>query len=353
MPKINTSPIDDLFDSSLPFYQRAEELRYTNGSPAFTDFLEKAYGVTVSKIWVMGWGYSNLNFLLTTNRGKYLVRASQNPKSAEDLEFELKVKLFLSQKGLAVRKPIPTIDGQYYLHSPKGRVLQALVFLEGYSPEIYTLKHVRSSGELLARFHQASLELPKSVSAETFAKRKVLISSIYDLVKRSFTQDYLSVNKEDLDRISWEKHQPLLEQSLIAVGKSISSIDGDPSSSSYFIHNDYTPLNVVFKGQTAVGVIDFERSGFGPRLWDVGKGAAQWIIHADKLDQKALVKRFSSGYADVWGADVSNNRVLTDFIILGVSERLGAAITHYHDYQDKIYWQEQVCYFLSRLLALV
>jgi serine/threonine protein kinase len=49
-------------------------------------------------------------------------------------------------------------------------------------------------------------------------------------------------------------------------------------------HNDLNPANVVFRGQEAVALIDFDLAGPGGRAWDLAIAACFWIPLCDDRD---------------------------------------------------------------------
>lgn len=338
--------IDNLFNSPLPFHERAEELCYLNGTEEFRNLVETTYDIKVSKVWLMGWGYSNLNFLLTTGKGKYLVRVSVNNKKEADLRFEAVIKEQLHSRGIPVRRIISSIKGELFIKSPLGRVMQAFTYLEGSIPKKYSLEHVRGSGKLLSNFHLASQDFFDLLDVDY---RNISLTDELKLVLSTLKSSWISRHTKNL------LPRRVISKRGLVMNK-IESLCSLLESSSFtfntsdFIHNDYTPHNVIFRNNKAYGVIDFELAGFADLRWDISNAVAQWSIHAHNLSPLSILKNFTSGYTN--SLVDTNQQIIKKLSILAILKRVSASFNFYDKYSDKSHWQDQVSYFLSRMELL-
>lgn len=90
-------------------------------------------------------------------------------------------------------------------------------------------------------------------------------------------------------------------------------------------HGDFAPYNVVFDGDRAVGVIDFDTAHPGPRTWDVAYAVyrfAPWTADGpDVAEQARRAAIFLAAYRDVDGVGLA-----------GVAaERLRALVAYMHE----------------------
>ena len=93
-------------------------------------------------------------------------------------------------------------------------------------------------------------------------------------------------------------------------------------------HGDFAPYNVVLRGETAIGMIDFDCAHPGPREWDIAYGLYRWTAfhHPDTdgvfgtIDEQiARARRFCLAY----GMDAIQPIRFSDWMI----ERLDAMVS--------------------------
>jgi len=79
----------------------------------------------------------------------------------------------------------------------------------------------------------------------------------------------------------------------------------DPDGGAVLCHNDVCPENVVFRGGSAVALLDFDLAAPGRRAWDVARAARMWVpvgaprgglTWPDDLDVHERLKVFTRAY---------------------------------------------------------
>ncbi len=85
-------------------------------------------------------------------------------------------------------------------------------------------------------------------------------------------------------------------------------------------HGDFTPYNVALKGDTTVGVFDFDTAHPAPRVWELGYSIYCWApfkTHEyDKLGQLNDQIARAKAFCDAYGASDSDRQALVDNMIL-------------------------------------
>lgn len=80
-------------------------------------------------------------------------------------------------------------------------------------------------------------------------------------------------------------------------------------------HGDFAPYNVVFEGERATGLIDFDAAHPGPRVWDIAYALYRWAPFEDPSrpgiggDLAAQVAR-ARGFCDAYGLPTERRREL-------------------------------------------
>ena len=99
-------------------------------------------------------GVENSNFLVDTDRGRYILTLYEKRVKREDLPFFLGLMQHLAAKGLACPTPLMRRDGTM-LGELCGRPAAIVSFLSGVWPRRVTLAHCAPVGEALAALHLA------------------------------------------------------------------------------------------------------------------------------------------------------------------------------------------------------
>jgi aminoglycoside phosphotransferase (APT) family kinase protein len=218
-------------------------------------------------------GYSNLTYLLTTDRGEFILRRAPFGaaiKSAHDMGREFKVLSLLRKHYSKVPKPIHFVEDSSVIGAPfyimeriSGVILRPSMVKEmNFTPE-----EMRGLSESLidnlVALHAIDIQktgLDQLGRPEGYIARQV----------EGWTKRYLAAQTDDIpsvnELISWlAGNQPA---------------DGAPT----LIHNDYKYDNIVFRENhlpEIVGVLDWEMATVGDPLMDLGASLAYWAEPGD------------------------------------------------------------------------
>jgi homoserine kinase type II len=94
-------------------------------------------------------GVENSNYLLITERGRYILTIYEKRVRREDLPFFLGLMDHLSRNGVACPTPVPARDGTI-LQEIAGKPVAMVTFLEGVWPRRVWLEHCQALGTAIA-----------------------------------------------------------------------------------------------------------------------------------------------------------------------------------------------------------
>ncbi len=218
-------------------------------------------------------GYSNLTYLLDTDRGEFILRRppfGAAIKSAHDMGREFKVLSLLRPHYPRVPRPLLYCEDAGVIGAPfyvmerlKGIILRPSVLKEmNYSPEDMKVLSQTLVDNLVA-LHALDIHatgLDQLGKPEGYISRQV----------EGWTKRYQAAQTDsipDMDQLAaWLiAHQPL---------------DSPPA----FLHNDYKYDNIVFRDghpPEIIGVLDWEMSTVGDPWMDLGASLAYWCEAGD------------------------------------------------------------------------
>lgn len=99
-------------------------------------------------------GVENSNYLLHTDKGRYILTLYEKRVKKADLPFFLQLKNHLAAKGISCPVPIARKDGDV-LSELAGRPAAIISFLDGMSVRRPDVEHCRALGKALAQMHLA------------------------------------------------------------------------------------------------------------------------------------------------------------------------------------------------------
>jgi homoserine kinase type II len=106
-------------------------------------------------------GVSNSNFLLETDRGRFILTVYEARTKVDELPFFLELLRWLAGRGYPCAPPMPARDGALY-KSVRGKPAAIVPFLTGLAARRPTVAHCREAGRGLAWLHKAAEGFPKS-----------------------------------------------------------------------------------------------------------------------------------------------------------------------------------------------
>jgi hypothetical protein len=66
-----------------------------------------------------------------------------------------------------------------------------------------------------------------------------------------------------------------------------------PGAHEVICHNDWSPANALFRGHVPVGMLDWDSSGPGSRVWDVALSASNWVPLKPRITPPSLPAKAS------------------------------------------------------------
>jgi homoserine kinase type II len=180
-------------------------------------------------------GIENSNYLLTTDRGAFILTLYEKRVKPEHLPFFLGLMDHLTAKGLPCPLPVKGKDGQA-LRRLCGRPAAIVTFLDGMWPRRIKAQHCAEVGAAMARLHRASLDFPlhrpNDLSVPAWRPLFSSCAGRADSVQAGLS----AILARELDFLE-------------------SAWPGDLPSG--VIHADLFPDNVFFHGGEVSGIIDF------------------------------------------------------------------------------------------------
>ena len=223
-------------------------------------------------------GVENSNYLIETERGRYILTLYEKRVKVEDLPYFLGLTGHLADAHLPVPRPIPNRKGET-LHQLAGRPACLIEFLQGVSLNEPLPEHCRSVGAALAKLHQAAasfpLSRPNDLSVDGWRRLAAAVRAEADAIApglRAQVDNALA----DISA-AWPKDLP-----------------------SGPIHADLFPDNVLVIDTEVTGLIDFYFAANDAWAYDIAVCLNAWCFSADGTEYRAdLTEAFLAGYESV------------------------------------------------------
>ncbi len=222
-------------------------------------------------------GVENSNFMLETERGRYILTLYEKRTRREDLPFFLGLMEHLSERGVSCPLPVHGRDGQA-LREMCGRPAALVTFLNGMSARRITAGHCAELGAALATLHQAgrdfTLTRPNALSLAGWRKLFDDTAVRADEVRPGLAAD-LAAELAAL-QAAWPTDLP-----------------------SGVIHADLFPDNVFFRGDALSGLIDFYFACNDFLAYDLAICLNAWCFEPDGPFNATKARSLLSGYERV------------------------------------------------------
>ncbi len=204
-------------------------------------------------------GVENSNFLLETERGRYILTVYERRVRREDLPFFLGLMGWLAAHGFPCAAPAPDRHGRV-LNTLKGKPAALVDFLPGLSVSSPTPRQCEEAGEGLAWLHLAAEGFPgrrpntlgQASWAALFAPRRTAADDLEPGLAAVIDADLA-----DIARL-WPRRLP----------------EG-------IVHADFFPDNVFFAGERFAGAIDFYFAAWDALAYDLGVTVNAWCFEPD------------------------------------------------------------------------
>lgn len=219
-------------------------------------------------------GVENSNFLLTTDRGPYILTLYEKRVNPDDLPFFLGLTEHLSANGFPCPLPVKARDG-IALRELCGRPAAIISFLKGMWPRKISLSHCAQLGTALAKMHQAAdgFRLTRANALSVSGWRP-----LFDLARDRADEVLPGLAEEIAAELDYlEAHWP----TDLPCG---------------VIHADVFPDNVFFLHDTLSGVIDFYFACNDLLAYDLAICLNAWCFEGDKTFNATKARLMISGY---------------------------------------------------------
>ncbi|HEX2151286.1 MAG TPA: homoserine kinase [Stellaceae bacterium] len=204
-------------------------------------------------------GVENSNFLLTTERGNFILTLYEKRVARQDLPFFIALMDHLAHHGVDCPTPVRALDGEA-LRELCGRPAAIVTFLTGMWPRRIDPLHCAGVGGALARLHRAG---------ESFS-----MSRPNDLGPSGWRRLYEAC-RERADEV-----QPGLAAE---IGEELAFLAAawPPDLPTGVIHADLFPDNVFFRDHELTGLIDFYFACTDFLAYDVAICLNAWCFEPD------------------------------------------------------------------------
>lgn len=180
-------------------------------------------------------GVSNSNFLLETDRGRFILTVYEARTNEKDLPFFLELLRWLADRGYPCAPPVPARDGALYKRV-RGKPAAIVPFLKGLSVRKPDVDLCREAGRGLALMHKAAEGFPRRRPNDLGVGAWMTMFSEHRSDAEALKPGLQAVIGEDLLTLTtnWPKGLP-----------------------TGVIHADFFPDNVFFKDRKFAAAIDF------------------------------------------------------------------------------------------------
>ena len=219
-------------------------------------------------------GVSNSNFLLETERGRFILTIYESRVEAGELPYFLGLMGWLADHGFPSARPVADRHGQA-LKSLRGKPAALAEFLTGLSVRRPTAQHCREAGGGLARLH---------IAAKAYPGRR------HNNLGHEHWRAMFDGHEAAAERL-----KPGLAATIAADLAELAAQwpEGLPSGT---IHADFFPDNVFFKDGRFAAAIDFYFACDDAFAYDIGSCLNAWCFESDGSFNVTSARAFLAGY---------------------------------------------------------
>lgn len=219
-------------------------------------------------------GVENSNFLLETDRGRFILTIYERRVDPDDLPFFLGLMHWLADHDYPCATPMAGRDGEL-IQNVRGKPAAIVGFMPGLSVRRPTAHHCREAGEGLARLHLAADGFP--------------LSRANDLGQDAWGPLFAGLKgaAEDL--------KPGLAATIAADLEHLTA-HWPANLPTGVIHADYFPDNVFFQGEQFAAAIDFYFACVDALAYDIAVALNAWCFEADGSFNITSARALVAGY---------------------------------------------------------
>lgn len=252
-------------------------------------------------------GVENTNFLLETDKGRYILTLYEKRVNKNDLPFFLDLIDHLSKNGITCPTPLHNNQGRT-LHTCAGRPAAIFTFLDGLSIRQPTAHHCSELGQAMAAFHQSGLSFDQRRNNSFSLKG---MRSFYDEIEgdvNSIEPNLRELIEAELDFL--EGHWP----TDLPTG---------------IIHADLFPDNVFFLNNHISGLIDFYFACTDFLSLDLAITLNAWCFETDMSFNVTKASRLLQAYNKIRPIEPDE---MTTLPIIARASALRFLLTRTHDW---------------------
>jgi len=197
-------------------------------------------------------GLVNHNWLIQTDKGKFVLRGVSKDRKIKQLEFELNYLLKLQKKfNYKIPTPIPTKNNKY-LVKVKNNNLWLYKFIEGKVLWQFDKPKLKKAAKMIADYHKVleKLRMRHKKLSDPLLQKQLLNEANSNIKKIKKKKIISKADKIYLKEII--KLKTLIKNLKDKKCKKLKQ---------YSIHRDLGPENILWKNNKISGVIDFENVG--------------------------------------------------------------------------------------------
>ncbi|OYU14653.1 MAG: homoserine kinase [Alphaproteobacteria bacterium PA4] len=252
-------------------------------------------------------GVQNSNFLLDTDRARFILTLYEERVVTEDLPWFLALMTHLADKGLPVPRPIPNRDG-VALTELNGRPACIIEFVPGLSVAEPSPAHCHAIGAALGRLHTA-------------------------------VADFAPYRANNLGHAAWRAMALRCGTGMADIDADLPGLVADALAAAddwplglpmAAVHTDLFPDNVLLNGETVTGLIDFYFACTEARAFDYAVTHAAWCFSAvGRVHYPERAAALAAGYAETAGLTAAE---ITALPRLGQGAALRFTLTRAYDW---------------------
>jgi Ser/Thr protein kinase RdoA (MazF antagonist) len=190
-----------------------------------------------------------------------------------DLQTSQALQRVLEQEGAPIASLLRTIDGHDHLDIDDARFTVSR-FIDG---EVFAWRagQVASAGSALARVHNSSAQLPDADREDLFARAALFLR--------------LAAERERADEASLLKFM----SALLADRHAVAREAGAANLPKFPLHGDFSPWNLIFRGDDVAAIVDFDNADYGVRLRDLTEAVLAFCGIKFAADSTSFARPFA------------------------------------------------------------
>ncbi len=219
-------------------------------------------------------GVSNSNFLLETERGRYILTVYERSVDEADLPFFLGLMTWLHDHGFPSATPLATRNGAF-LARVRGKPAAIIGFLNGVSVRRPSALHCREAGEGLAWMHRAAEGFPGGRANDLGPSAWPAMFAGLEAAAERLKPGLAATIQTDLASLARDWPQGLPEG---------------------VIHADFFPDNVFFQDGRFAAAIDFYFACRDILAYDLAVALNAWCFEPDGSVNVTSARALVAGY---------------------------------------------------------